>query len=231
MIFVLKPGHQTYYMRTFLVMLLLVPVAVYPQCKTYMISAKGDTLNCTDKKDLKQGKWIIHHDEVRGEPGFEEEGEFKEGRKEGVWRLYNLMGDQVGTEPYKWGNKDGVCKYYTTSGELLREESWKALNPNKVYDTLQIEDIDNLDHYRTVVVKNEGVAIKHGTWKYYEPSTGVIYKTETYTVGKLEIPNATAKNAATDSSKSKIVPKEVLDYQKKNSGKKKIKVRDGTVDY
>jgi antitoxin component YwqK of YwqJK toxin-antitoxin module len=178
---------------------------------------------------MKQGKWLIHHDELRGEPGFEEEGEYKEGRKEGVWRQYSLMGDLVGVEFYKWGNKDGVSKYYAPSGELLREESWIALNPNKPYDTLQIEDVDRLDHYKSVVVKNEGIAIKNGTWKYYDPSTGTVYKTETYTVGKLEIPKATARNS-TDTAKSKIIPKEVLDYQKKNSGKK-IKVRDGSVDY
>ena len=217
-------------MRYIFVLLLLISFSAYPQCKIYTLGAKGDTLNCVDKKDLKQGKWLIHHDEVRGEPGFEEEGEYKESRKEGVWRQYSLMGDLIGVEFYKWGNKDGVCKYYAPSGELLREESWKALNPDKPYDTLEIEDIDHLNQYKTVIVKNEGVAIKHGTWKYYDPSTGTVYKTETYTVGKLEIPTETAKNTTTDSAKSKIIPKEVLDYQKKNAGKKKIKVRDGSVE-
>jgi len=217
-------------MRYIFVLLLLISLKVFPQCKTYILGAKGDTLDCVDKKDMKQGKWVIHHDEVRGEPGFEEEGEYKESRKEGVWRQYSLMGDLIGVEFYKWGNKDGVCKYYAPSGELLREESWKALNPDKPYDTLEIEDIDHLNQYKTVIVKNEGVAIKHGTWKYYDPSTGTVYKTETYTVGKLEIPTETAKNTTTDSAKSKIIPKEVLDYQKKNAGKKKIKVRDGSVE-
>ena len=30
----------------------------FSQCKTYRLDGKGDTLNCTDKNDLKQGKWI-----------------------------------------------------------------------------------------------------------------------------------------------------------------------------
>jgi hypothetical protein len=216
-------------MRYILVLLVLFSANAYPQCKTYIIGAKGDTLNCVDKKDLKQGKWLIHHDELRGEPGFEEEGLYKDGKKEGGWRIYSLSGDLVGAEFYKWGNKDGVCKYFAPSGELLREESWKALNPYKQFDTLEIEDIDHLDHYKTVIVKNEGVAIRHGTWKFYDPSTGAVYKTETYTIGKLESPGVTAKNTIADSTRSKIVPKEVLDYQKKNAGKKKIKVRDGSV--
>jgi len=218
-------------MRYLFLLFVLVSAGANAQCKTFVIGAKGDTLNCVDKKDLKQGKWVIHHDELRSEPGYDEEGVFRAGRKEGVWRLYSPIGDLIGAEFYKWGYKDGVCKYYTSSGELLREESWLALNPDKEYDTLQIEDVDHLDHYNTVVVKNEGAAIKNGTWKYYDPGTGTIFKTETYTLGKLAVPKTGGAVVSADSSKNKIIPKEVLDYQKKNSGKKKIKVRDGTVDY
>lgn len=140
-------------MRYFFVLFLLGSFSAHSQCKTYMLGAKGDTLDCVDQKELRQGKWVVHHDELRGEPGFEEEGLYKNGRKEGVWRQYSLMGDLIGLEPYRWGNKDGISKYYSPSGELLREESWKALNPDKLYDTLDIEDIDHLDHYHKVVVK------------------------------------------------------------------------------
>ncbi|HTH30584.1 MAG TPA: hypothetical protein VL946_04500, partial [Lacibacter sp.] len=31
------------------------------QCKDFTISVKGDTLNCTDVKDLKQGKWVVRY--------------------------------------------------------------------------------------------------------------------------------------------------------------------------
>ncbi len=205
----------------------------YSQWKSYKIGAKGDTLNCVDKNDLKQGKWIIHYDELRGEPGFEEEGEYKDSRKEGTWRIYNLDGDLTGLEYFRWGNKDGICQYFTKTGELLREESWKALNPDKQYDTLQVEDIDKLDHYKTVVVKNEGVGIRNGEWKYYDASSGMIYKTEKYELGKLIIPKASAKNnlALNDSTKSVAKPKEVKDFEKKNSGKKKVKFVDGSVNY
>ena len=44
------------------------------QYKKYTLSDKGDTLNAIDNKGLKQGKWILHVDELRGEPGYEEEG-------------------------------------------------------------------------------------------------------------------------------------------------------------
>jgi hypothetical protein len=203
----------------------------YTQAGSFMIGVKGDTLNKVDSKNLKQGKWVIRVDEVRGEPGHEEEGEFKNNRKEGTWRIYSLEGDLTGLEFYRWGNKDGACQYFNASGALVREESWRALNPDKLYDTLEVEDIDHLNEYKTVIVKNEGVAIRHGSWKFYDPSTGMINKIQTYTMGKLETPK---NDAGGDSSKvvnkTMVKPKEVQDYEKKNAGKKKIKVRDGATN-
>jgi hypothetical protein len=218
-------------MRWILFLLMMVSLRGYSQWKDYIIGAKGDTLNKVDKKGLKQGKWVNHFGEVRGEPGNEVEGEYKNDRKEGGWRLYNLDGDLVGLEEYKWGNKDGICQYFNKSGGLIKEEGWKAMNPDHQYDTFQIEDIDHLDQYKTVIVKNEGVAIKHGVWKYYNPSTGMIFRTETYTLGKLERPGPATKDSTHIVVKSLAKPKEVQDFEKKNAGKKKIKIRDGSVNY
>lgn len=196
------------------------------QWKDYVIGPKGDTLNCIDKNDKKQGRWVNHYDEVRGEPGYEEEGEYKNDRKEGTWRLYDLQGDLSGVEYYKWGNKNGVCQYFGMNGTLLREESWRALNPDKVYDTLTIEDIDHLDKYKTVIVKNEGVAIRDGEWKFYDPATGMIARTEVYTLGKKEAAKSTTATTAA-APKTATKPKEVLDFEKK-TGKKKVKVQNGS---
>ena len=219
-------------MNRFIIFLFtIITCTGYSQSGTFIIGVKGDTLNKVDTKSMKQGKWVIRLDEVRGEPGHEEEGEFKNNRKEGTWRIYSLQGDLTGLEFYKWGNKDGLCQYFNGSGALVREESWRALNPDKLYDTLEIEDIDHLNEYKTVIVKNEGVAIRHGQWKFYDPSTGMINKIQTYTMGKLE----TSKNdGGSDSTKlaakTAVKPKEVQDYEKKNAGKKKIKVRDGATN-
>jgi len=218
-------------MRNLFFILFLFSMHSYAQSGSFMIGVKGDTLNRTDYKSLKQGKWVNRIEEVRGEPGYEEEGEYKNNRKEGTWRIYNLNGDLTGLEFYRWGNKDGTCQYFNGSGELLREESWRALNPDKLYDTLLVEDIDHLNEYRTVIVKNEGVAIRHGIWKYYSVSTGMIYKTETFTMGKLEVSkNDSGTDSAKAVSKTMVKPKEVQDFEKKNAGKKKIKVRDGATN-
>lgn len=212
-------------------LLLFIVYKGFTQAGSFIIGVKGDTLNKVDAKNLKQGKWVIRVSEVRGEPGFEEEGIYKNDRKEETWRIYSLDGDLIGLEFYHWGNKDGNCQYFNSSGSLVREESWRALNPDKLYDTLEIEDIDHLNEYKTVIVKNEGVAIRHGQWKFYEPSTGMISKTQTYTMGKLETPKTyTGSDSTKVAAKKMVKPKEVQDFEKKNAGKKKVKYIDGTTN-
>ena len=46
----------------------------YAQYKSYQLTVSHDTLNAIDKKDQKQGKWVIHIEELRGEPGYDNEG-------------------------------------------------------------------------------------------------------------------------------------------------------------
>ena len=139
------------------------------------------------------------------------------------------MGDLVAVENYKWGNKDGTSLYFNGLGELLREESWKALNPDKLYDTVVIEEIDNPDHYKKVILKNEGAGIRHGHWTYYDPVTKFITKEEDYFLGTLEGKKKDAAVATSATPEKKVAkPKEVLDFEKQNAGKKKIKVKDGS---
>jgi hypothetical protein len=219
-------------MRLLILLALLTSLNGYSQLQSYKIGANGDTLNATDSKGLKQGKWVIHVNELRGEPGYEEEGIYVKDRREGPWRRYTLIGDLLDIENYKWGNKDGQSLYFTGLGELLREENWKALNPDKLYDTVVIEDVDKPDHYRKVVIKNEGAGIRHGHWTYYDPTTKFITKEENYFLGTLEGKKQDAAVASSVAPEKKVAkPKEVLDYEKANAGKKKIRVRDGSTGY
>ncbi|MBA4167984.1 MAG: hypothetical protein H0X41_10660, partial [Chitinophagaceae bacterium] len=214
--------------KLFLFPLLFFPFIGFSQWKDYkMINNGRDTINRIDQHDKKQGEWVVHYDNLRGEPGYEEEGIFEDSRKEGEWRLFSLMGDLIGIEHYRWGLKDGIAQYFNTQGDLRVEQSWKALNPDKVYDTLQVEDVDKLNSFHQVIVKNEGASLKHGTWKFYDPNGGGIVKTETYVLGKLDAGNSSAAIAAPTSPKKIAKPKEVLDFEKKNKGKK-VRYQDGT---
>ena len=198
------------------------------QYKSYKISEKGDTINAIDKNGFKQGKWVIHIDEIRGEPGYEEEGIFKNDKKEGIWRQYNLTSDLIGVENYKLGGKDGIQQYYTYLGDLYREESWRGYNPDSPYDTIPIYGTGSNEIVDYKIVKAEQYSVKHGEWKYYEPGSGRLIKVEKYDRGLLEKPNATAPVAPTATATPKKVEKtpEMLEWEKKNKGKKKV-LRDG----
>ncbi|KIC91545.1 hypothetical protein [Flavihumibacter sp. ZG627] len=221
-------------MRWILFILLFVSTSSVAQWKDFIIGVKGDTLNRVDKMGLKQGPWVHKYETVRGERGFEEEGEYKDDMKEGNWRKYTLMGDLLAIENYRWGFLDGMSQYFDISGNLLREESWRAFNPNQQYDTIDVEDVMSPGNFNQVIVKNEGSSLKHGTWKFYDPSSGFISKTEFYLLGKVDksnLPPTLAKDTMSVSAKKVQKPKEVLDFEKKNAGKKKIRVRDGSVGY
>lgn len=220
-------------MRWILFLALLISGSSFAQWKEYMIGVRGDTLNKIDMEGKKQGPWINRYETVRGEPGFEEEGEYVNNRKEGNWRKFNMMGDLLAIENYHWGFLDGVSQYFNLAGNLIREESWRAFNPDKLYDTLDVEDVMNPGNYNEVIVKNEGSSLKHGTWSYYNGGGGAALRTEFYRLGKLEQGGATPPTLGSDTLvvTNTAKPREVIEYEKKNSGKKKVKVRDGTVRY
>jgi len=219
-------------MRFWLILFLCIGFTqVNAQCRTFRLNDKRDTLNCTDYNDKKQGKWVVHIDEIRGEPGYEEEGEFKDDKKEGLWRRYNLMGDFIAVESFKWGYKNGVSQYFNING-LEHEESWRAINPIYPYDTVFVPSVIDPDKYEMKVVKVDATAVKEGNWRYYDPVSGTLLRTETYFLDKLQDRKVDAsadgkKNNAPQASK----PKEVLKFERQISRKRKFTIRDGAVKY
>jgi len=228
-----------------LILVLLITGAVNAQWKNYIISVKGDTLNRVDLKGLKQGPWVIKVESLRGERGYEEEGYFENDLKEGTWKRYSIdNGVKIAEENYRWGKLNGKSQYFTYNGGLEREESWRAMDPANKFDTVPIYDLrDPTKEIDRVVVKNEGLSVKHGTWTYYDPVEGVVETTEKYVLNKLanedgtvltpdedvkpiDMRNTKAKQDTSAAAK-KAKPQAILDYEKKNSGKKKIKARDG----
>ncbi len=195
------------------------------QYKTYIISVHGDTLNAIDKKNLKQGKWVVHVDPLRGNPGYEEEGIFVNDKREGRWRKYTLQGDLISIENYKYGGKDGLCQYFTPYGDLIREENWHAYNPDSPYDTIAVYGTGNNEIISYKIVKAEQYSVKDGDQTYYDEHTGRIQRIEKYDRGHLLQQPKTEE--VTQAPKKIEKPKEVLEYEKKNSGKKKVRTRDG----
>jgi len=213
------------------------------QWKSFELSPRGDTLNRIDKGDKRQGPWVIVVPELRGERGYEEQGYFVNDRKEGEWTRFSVEGIKIAEEQYRWGLLNGRQKYYTPFGGLARTESWRALDPANAFDTVLVYDLNDPNKViGQVVVKNEGASFKHGTFVYYDPRTGKVEQKVEYVMNKLkeEVAAGTSmmpldprmKPAYTptlDSTGNKKISKPgvIQDFEKKNSGKKSIRVRDG----
>ncbi|MBK6936844.1 MAG: hypothetical protein IPH18_08080 [Chitinophagaceae bacterium] len=231
-------------MRLIFVLFLFISLSGASQWKTYTLNVKGDTLNRVDVTGMKQGPWVISVPDLRGERGYEEEGYFENDFKEGIWKRFSLEGVKIGEENFRWGKLNGKQQYFTYFGGLMREESWRAIDPANPFDTVAVYDLKDpskvLDY---VVVKNEGLAMKHGRWTYYDAREGTVEATEFYVMNKLQTDDggmigdddirplsvSSGRTAATDTVtvKKTVKPQAVLDFEKKNSGKKKVKVRDG----
>ncbi|HMR92964.1 MAG TPA: hypothetical protein PKC69_11635 [Chitinophagaceae bacterium] len=234
-------------MRISLILLfaiLLGPEHTEAQWKSYIIGVRGDTLNRVDMDGKKQGPWVVHIETLRGEPGYDEQGYYEDDKKQGKWVRFSLMGDKIAEENYRWGSLDGKSKYYTRTGGLEREETWRAIEPGKTFDTVDVVDVnDPTKVIDQVIVKVEGHTVKHGVWTYFDPEWGTILKTEEWWMDKLKTGDAIPgtedelkpidlkggnKTANADKEKKEVVkPQAVLDFEKKNSRKKNVKVRDG----
>jgi len=222
-------------MRYILFLFVLISTSGYSQYKSYVIGVKGDTLNIVDQNGKKQGRWVVTVQPLRGEPGYEEQGEYIDDKKDGRWQRYSLMGDLLSMENYRWGGKDGKCLYFNRWGALIREENWRAIDPANPYDTVPVMDVnDPTKVLRYTIVKLEGSSVKHGFWKYYDPDFGSVEKTEEYVMDRLktdmdDFMAMDGNSNPSDSAARKVTkPKEVLDFEKKNSGKKKVRVRTGS---
>ena len=126
---------------------------------------------------------------------------------------------------------------------MVREEAWRAIDPKNPYDTVNVYDVnDPTKVLGKQVVKVESLTVKHGTWKFYDPMTGRVEETQNWVMDKPKVEgveddlapidvtggvtDATAKKDDKKAAPKK--PQAILDYEKKNAGKKKIKVRDGS---
>ena len=85
--------------------------------------------------------------------------------------------------------------------------------------------------------------MEHG--EYYDPNSGTIEKTEKWFLDKpatgdskndddlkpIDVTDNSKPRTDTAAKKSAAKPQAVLDYEKKNAGKKKVKVREGQTSY
>lgn len=200
-------------MQALLLLFIFSSLSATAQWKDYILTRKGDTLNRIDLAGKKQGPWVVSVPELRGERGYEEEGYFVNNNKEGIWKKFSPEGVKIAEENYRWGKLNGKQLYYSFNGGLIREESWRAMDPANAYDTVAVYDLKDPDKMvGEVVVKNEGLAMRHGRFLYYDPRTGAILQTEHYVMNKLQ---EDAEIKPIRDTVPKAVPRVIQDFDKK----------------
>lgn len=90
----------------------------------------GQQVNATDAEGKKQGKWIITG-ASRRLPGYSatqviEEGEYKDGRKVGLWISYYSNGKKKNEITYVSGRPSGPYTTYYTNGNVEEQGNWKS---------------------------------------------------------------------------------------------------------
>lgn len=183
------------------------------QWKSYLLSRRGDTLNRVDQLDQKQGPWVESVPEQRGERGYEEEGHYENGQREGTWKKFSLEGVKIAEENYRWGKLHGNQRYYSYNGGLIREEQWRAMDPAIAYDTVAVYDLKDPDkRVGEVIVKNEGIALRHGRMVHYDPRSGRVLLVENYVMNKIQ---EEATPLAAPDTTPRVLPKVIQDFDKK----------------
>lgn len=212
----------------FLLMMTVIECITYAQYKSYKLNPQGDTINAINNLGQKVGKWVIEVPELRGEPGYVEEGIYKKGEKDGYWRKYSTMGDLMSLENYLMGGKVGTQQYFNYLGDLEHEENWRGYNPDAPYDTIAIYGDGNGEIIDYKIVKAQPYSVKDGEWRYYEPGSGRVIRTETWDRNILVNPNAPKTAAVPAPPKNDTIKKtpEMLEWERKNKGKKGV-MRDG----
>lgn len=202
---------------------LFISTIVSAQYKDFSLNQIGDTINATNNAGQKVGKWVIEVGELRGEPGYVEEGVYKKGEKHGYWRRYSTLGDLLAVENFIYGGKAGLQQYFTFLGELEHEENWKGYNPDAPYDTIPVYGTGSGEIVDYKIVKAQPYSVKDGEWRYYE--AGRLIRTEQWSNNNIVNPNAPKVVAG---KKPYVKPEKVektpamLDWEKKHRGKKYV---------
>jgi len=140
-------------------------------------------INQTDNKGRKQGMWLNKIPESHGHASYSEIGSYYNDMKTGTWYKVDIAGDLVAIENYKKDFYDGEVKYFV-KGQVTCIGLYRGLNPNVEVDTIMVED-PVTGKQELVPVRADRGAVRHGTWRFYNETTGSLEKVEEYQVDNL----------------------------------------------
>ncbi|MBN2893023.1 MAG: hypothetical protein JXL97_14235 [Bacteroidales bacterium] len=109
-------------MRRFFIILFLIFFYITGNSQKFEIY-KGDTINKTDVKNLKQGTWIYFNDTYIG--GISQKGEYIDNKKENLWEAYHPNGKVKSQINYKNNKQYGEVSIFYPNGNIQEKGYWK----------------------------------------------------------------------------------------------------------
>ncbi len=85
-------------------------------------SLDGQTINFTDKSNLRQGLWVYYYDTLHTMISCK--GNFVNGRREGVWTNYFKSGKVKSTITFTDNREEGFVKFFYENGQVSEEGYW-----------------------------------------------------------------------------------------------------------
>lgn len=140
--------------------------------------ADREALNQTDSKGVRQGFWVVRQPARMGEPAYTEFGYFSNGEKTGTWYQFDGNGVPTAIEEYSRDVLNGEVKYFD-QGRLVAVGHYKGLNPDRVMDTIVVENPETGEETLVPIASSRGT-LRHGLWRLYDPQTGRLRREEFY---------------------------------------------------
>jgi len=88
-------------------------------------------LDANFKDGKKEGLWKTYHENGQ----LNVEGNFKDAKKDGLWKMYNKNGQLRYEGNWKDAKKEGLSKTYYENGQLESEGNWKDGNQEELWKT------------------------------------------------------------------------------------------------
>jgi antitoxin component YwqK of YwqJK toxin-antitoxin module len=161
------------------------PLKVLPSrpdsVKPYELADNGDTINVTDKNNMRQGVWIIKSGGDFGEFVQYEMGKYINGKKYGRWRTYET-GSLIKEENYFNNCLSGEAKYFE-EGRLVAKANFYSSKKANDKDTILVKNpVTGAE--KMVVIATENTSYRDGEWQYFYLN-GKLKRAEWYVLDEL----------------------------------------------
>lgn len=206
----------------FVIFFLIISIKILSQ--PYVIY-NNDTINRTDSKKLKQGKWIYFNDTYKNK--IAQEGEYKNSKKEGIWKVYYKNGTLKSEITYKENQPIGNIKTYYENGNPQEEGFWEKnrwLGEYKLY-----YDNGQLKYHWFFDQKGK----RTGTQQYFHPNGKLQIEgkwIEGKETGKITEFYETGQIAKVSDFKNGILDGDVVEYYTDGQTKSKSVYNNGMID-